>query len=216
MITTTLLTHNTITNMTGYSAFAEARLGSNGDSSGVPEITVGTDSSHVSTGRVCWDSDPSDGLDSGWTLGAFTAAPSGSTHSASWDVAGASPEPVVYSNVNYAGVFEVDLRAMTLTSGLAAWQSIDVAFMKNGVITDHYTSYTGPSVDDTAASGIVSDEQILKVMSSYSDNDSVVISGDMRLAYPEGIYPGPNDLADQIYVFGSGSSTVPPPRGTGH
>lgn len=202
MIATSLISHDYITDLSGYSAYSEARYGANGDFYGDPELVVGT-GSNTSTGRICWDSNTAwdEGFDSDWTTSELWVDQSGDVN---WDVNGAMDGPTATTGLGYGHIQTVDIRSMTAAFGTVQWRNLTVTFYKNGVATDTYTAGTGPSVNTATASSPFA-EQILQVTSSHTDNDMVVIGGQFRLSHGADIYPCTSDLAAQIYVFNAGS-----------
>ena len=200
-ITATLLTHTQLSDITGYTAFAEAKVGGNGDGNGPPETNAGHDGGSYNSGRVTWDSSPEDGIDTDWRAVQLSDSSGSSENDLAWEVYGCDPGTVTFAGSGSGSVSKVDIRALVQAPGSAAWRSITVDFYKNGLVTDSYTAYTPPAVDESSVTGTVSAEQILEVTSDRTDNDAVIVTGDVRLTCPEGVYPGPDDLAAQVFVF---------------
>jgi len=201
MSTGALLSNNSISDLNGYAIFADARLGSNGDSAGDSELAVGSDPETCTCGRDVWGTVTDAGLDSGSVSTELTIGSGGSVE---WQVAGSSPSPLTYDSSGFTQIHTIDIRALTQANAMVSWESIYVQFYKNGAVTDTYSASAGPSVDDRGDESPPPSEQILEITSAYEDNDAVVIQGDFRLAYPGNITPCSTDLAAQIFVFDNG------------
>ncbi len=94
-----------ITPITGFCILAKARVGSNGNVSGVAECLTGK-ATDFATGRKTWDANLTDGLDSGWVPVTLTLDASGSR----WEVSGASPATISYA-ASWGEIFRVTLQA---------------------------------------------------------------------------------------------------------
>lgn len=179
--------------------FAEARFGSNGGT-GTPEYDVGSTTSNAVSGRTVWDSDLSNGLNSGWINVSLDAEAGGGSNAVSWTVTGGTVVPLLFSGVTYGIIDNVQIVAAVQFPAQMLWRSVLVKFYKAGVLIESFSERVGPQVDTTGATPPVAKEQVLTVVPAQTDNDKVVITGQIELVCAAGIYPGPNDIFAQIYV----------------
>jgi hypothetical protein len=196
------VSNSSISTITGYCVYAEAQYGSNGDPSGAPEFDEGGVGGGDISGRIVWDTDTSDGLDSGWVAVVMTAPPGGgSSHPAVWAVGGGTPSSLNFAGQTYGTIVSVEIRAGVQIPAEFYWQNILVSFYRNGRMTEQYIQDTGPQVITTGDTPPVAAEQILTVTPQFNNNTQVVISGQIRLVCAEGIIPGADDIFGQIFVF---------------
>jgi len=77
----------------GYSVYAELKVGSNGTDEGVAETAAGDAVGNSGVGHTTWDEDVADGVDSDWVQVSLVAGPSGVT----WTVGNQAPVHVADS-----------------------------------------------------------------------------------------------------------------------
>src|SRR3954465_12720630 len=100
-----------ITQITGFSVCAKARVGSNGSVSGVAECLTGK-TTGVSTGRKTWDTNLANGLDSGLVAVSLTVGARGGH----WAVGGAAPTTIDFT-ASWGEIQTVTLQAAVSGSG---------------------------------------------------------------------------------------------------
>ena len=201
MASTSFSSASTISEITGFCAYADVRVGSNGAPDGSPEYDVGSLLGSAVSGRIVWTSDLSDGFSSGFVQVRLDAAPGGGSNGVRWEVVNGSPQTIVYNGVQYGSIQEVQIRAAVLLAAKMIWRAVSVSFFKGGVQTDGVSLRGGPQVDTTGGIIPITAEQILTVIPDATDNDEVVIVAEMELACPLTTLVQPNDIFGQIFVF---------------
>jgi hypothetical protein len=180
----------------GYSFFASAAFGSNGSQYLTPELAVGSQQATVN-GRVQWDNDLSDGLDSDDRSFSFEADLE--TGAASFQLGDQISTP---SNSTSAGgsIGSIFIRTGASVAGLAAFGSLQISFFKNGVFQESL-DVSGEATADATNSDTGAAEQILVVTPGGTDYDSVAVTGRFWMQAGEDIYPGWTDLFGEILVL---------------
>lgn len=201
MATGSTTSSSTISDISIYCGFAEARFGSNGATDGDAEVELGAVNQSPASGRRTWDSNLSDGLAVGPLIVQFTAEAGGGSNGLKWSVAGANPSPLQYSGVTYGNITKVRIRAAVQTTAMVQWTQVQVRFYKNGRLNESYVaSSAGPAVNTSNSTAPVTAEQILDVVPDLSGNTKVIVSAYIEFASPQGVYPGVNDLFAQVFI----------------
>ncbi|MFI5380489.1 MAG: hypothetical protein ACHRHE_14425 [Tepidisphaerales bacterium] len=196
LMSVSLSSGSSITDITGYCLYSEACMGDNGDPWGVPGITSGTATEETGYAIMTWDDNLSDGLDSGVIGFTFTADMAGG--SMSWAVGGA--DPVTYSGSLGSGIGEVDIQAGVLGSGMAfTFSSVTLRFYNNNTLVDTETISSGPAVN-TIGAQTSSPAESLAVVTPEASCNKVVVTGNIRLQAAQGTYPGATDIFGQIFI----------------
>ena len=185
----------TISEPSGYSLYGEAIVGSEGDTSGTPDIDTG-DSYSNSYAYLNWGGDTADGgLDTGsvpfqfdgnLATGVSTLSVDGST--------------ITYSSTSGSNLIgSAQVRIGADVPAQVSLNSISMTFYQgtSAVETD---TFSGMSIDTTAPSSSGCAEDILTVTPNSSADNEVVISGTLRMIAPVGTYPGPTDTFSQAFV----------------
>jgi len=202
-MTVTTETNDGISTISDYCVYADAEFGGNGDESGEPSYDCGSSDSDNVYGYITWDSDLSDGLDSGTRTLSFQALEGGS-NGVEWNVQGGSAGTLQFTDQTYGAIQSVKIRAAVILQGCKCTLSgIVLKFYKNGslVETITLTSATNPVADTRADDAPDEREQITTITPTNSDNTKLVVTGNLRLEAVEGDLPGPSDLQAQIFVF---------------
>jgi hypothetical protein len=201
MATVTTQTNSYISDIEGWCIYADALFGDNGDTEGVPEYDVGTNSDNA-YGFITWGN-PNNNIDSGNLAINFNAPASGQT--ITWAIQNAST--LSYSGVGHGTIQSVQIVAGVQASGCKfSWGSLVVAFYKSGILIE---SVSLSGADNPVADGIGSGaptEQITTITPANNNNDQVVITGTLRLQVNAGVYPGEDDVFGDIFVFTSSCS----------
>jgi hypothetical protein len=207
MATGSTTSASSVSAITGFCAFAEAKYGDNGVAGGTPEVAVGNSSADAETTGRNWDADPSDGVDSGPVTVLFSAEAGGGTAGISWAVSGADAVPITYVGRTYGAVGVVKVRAAVQVGAKVTWGSVQVKFYRNGRVTESHSPAGGPAVDTTAGpSGVA--EQVLTVTPGFANNTKVTVSGSVTFECPQGTVPGATDLFAQVFLFASGCAAA--------
>jgi len=189
----------------GFACFGTVQVGSNGAANGQPEVLCGganTAGSDVQTGRITWCDDLSNGFDSGWVSVCLTASAGGGNGAVTFAVAGANPDPVVYSNATYGKISAVQVSSAVNAAGMKiSWKQIVAKFYYQGnlVDTEPLPDPCQPVADTT--SGGTSANQVV-VINPAAQADSVVVTGLVRLQSNGNTLPNPQDIVGQIFAYG--------------
>ena len=186
-----------ISDIGDYAIYADARFGDNGDYWGVPTYEVGSPS--ASTPGYCrWDSDPSNGIETGWLDVELHV---GANHVVTWEVQGGGDGILQFSNVQYGDISKVRVRAAVQQSGLLfEWRSLVLQFYDNGVLKESssMTSAQQPKADTTQSGSVK--EMITTITPAWAHNDELILTGQIHLHANQGVYPGANDLFGQVLI----------------
>jgi hypothetical protein len=197
---TSIVTNGSISSISGYEVDAEARIGSNGWSSGDPEYSVGISSSNFSSGRRVWEASPVETIDSGQVEVVLAANPGGGSQAVGWTVSGGDTVPLYCNNASYQIISSLKVRAaVQLNWAVMSFSDLVFRFYKNGSLQETIT-YEKVIANTEDTSDEVQ-EQILTVTPTASDNDKVVVEGNIRLAMYGVDIPDPNAVFGQIFIF---------------
>lgn len=199
-MSTSVSSSSSTTTMTGYAVFSAAEAGSNGEVSGTPEYRVGTSATNYTYGRRVWTNDMSQGLDSGDVAVSLVANPGGGTNGVVWTVSGGGTVPLYYSGASYGNISQLKVVAGVRTAGAkVAITSLFVRFYKNGSLIE--TIQCGNVEADTLDSSSDTQEQIMTITPTASDNTKVVIECDVRLILQAEAISNPDDLYSRFFVY---------------
>ena len=186
---------STITDLTGYAVYAQACMGDNGDPWGVMGLSSGTAAEETGYAPIEWDSNLSNGLDSGLIDFTFTVNTAAGTMS--WAVGGA--DPITYDGNVGSGVGQVAIQAAVTSGGMAfAFSNVSLSFYNNNSLVDTEDVTSGPAAN-TIGQGSSPAEQ-LAIVTPDASSDKVVITGSLRLQAAQGTYPLPSDIFGQIFI----------------
>jgi hypothetical protein len=199
VITAALYTSETISEITGYSVFGKAQVGDNlmGEF-GEPELILGSGGGSVPI-HTCWDSTPED-FDTGARPVKLTANPGGGSNGVSWGLQGSAASQT-YSGASYGALGQVQLRSGMTVPGFVQWSSISIQWYRNGALVDSFSRFAGPTVDMRGTTEPMEREQLLTVSTSVQNADKVVVWGKVEIEYEDGVYPAPDDLFAEVFVF---------------
>jgi hypothetical protein len=196
LMSVSLSSGSEITEITGYSLYAEALMGDNGDPWGVAGVASGTAGEEMGYSFQEWDANLANGLDSGLIDFNFTVDLDAG--SISWTVGGA--DTITYSGTFGTGISQVDIRAGVLSSGMAfTFSNLSLSFYNDNSLVDTETpgsiaaSTIGAQTSDPA-------ESLAVVTPDASSCDKVIVTGKIRLQAAQGINVGATDIFGQIYI----------------
>jgi hypothetical protein len=200
MLSVSSWTDSSITDLNGYSMLAEVRFGSNGweDPGAVNGMVLAMEDGEVAGAPVSWDSNLFDGLDSGWNDVRFAANVAG-TDRILWTV-GEFDSLSPYTDLSDS-IGSIVIRAAVLEGGLGMmWRSVLVQFKRGGQLME--SVFVGSvSADRRGANEEGPAESIVVVAPSAIDYDEVIVTGAVRMVGNPGVWPGPYDIAGQIFVY---------------
>jgi hypothetical protein len=190
MATTSIFFSDSISDLSGYWLCAEARLGNNGDYFGPQEVVIKKpDGQEVQRSSLQWDTDDSDGIDSG--LCAFSLAAEDGV--LTWSVNGYECRTVSEAQPPFENVHKVLIRAAANGIGLFEFQGLSVKFYKDNALIDSYDHTENLGVDTRYASA-PSAERTIEVFPTSTDCDEVLVTGFFRMLAPE--------ISSQDQVYG--------------
>jgi hypothetical protein len=186
----------TISDLTDYDIFAEARFGDNGYYWGTGENGLGTPSGENDVSMVQWDADESDGVDSS-TVSVRLTVTTGSTGTADWIVGQSETTEATPSDMGY--IRRVTIRADVASGQMACtWGNLVVYFYHGTSVID---AAAGTVIANTLSSNTTDAKEAGVVLTTSKLNcDKVVITGNVRLQANQGTYPGANDIFGDILI----------------
>lgn len=188
--------NQSITDESGYSAYGEAIVGSEGDTWGTPDIDTGDASGNDSYAYLMWGGDTDNGgLDTGNLPFCFEGNLATGLDTLSID--GTSISYQGSSSSSKMG--SVDIRGGADVPAQVSLENIAVSFYQGGALQETQ-NVPNISVDTTAPGSSGTEEEVLTVTPSSSNDNDVVVTGTLRMAAPDGTYPGPTDIFCQVFV----------------
>ncbi len=197
MLSISLTSGSTISQITDYAVYAEARMGSNGDPWGIAELVAGTSSEEIGWSSREWDNNPYDGFDSGWIN--FTFALDMNAGCMSWTLQGADTI-TCYGDFG-STIGQVDIRAAVVTNGMAfAFSDVEVQFYDDESLLDWNVLISCPAVDTLESQNTSPAESLAQVTPNTAGATKVLVTGSLRLQAAQGVYPDWSDLFGDIYI----------------
>jgi hypothetical protein len=190
---------SSISDIYGYGLYADWRVGSNGDSSGDPSYTMGDDQGEEAWGYSQWDSDLSDGFDTGNISVRFAGSSDGSE-----SLTVGSDATLQYSGDAMGTITSVEFRAGVMVAGEAKFSDINIQFYHDNTLVEAIPVGSGPDAN-TINSSSLQQEQTLTVTPTAPNVNKVFISATTRLDSKTDTAPATSDLFCNIFVFGSNS-----------
>jgi hypothetical protein len=196
-----------ISTISGYAAFASARIGSNGDAFGDPECFTGVSDTSRASGRKTWCADPSAGFDSGWVSIVWTATNAGGSGSIQFQVAGCSPGTISFAGNSGGTINSVKVRAaVNAANHRASYRNVVVQFFDNPSDTTYAEQITLASSQAPVASTMgqtdpVDAEALSNVVPEGSNYGKVRVTADIRFEATDPGVPPADDLFTDMYAF---------------
>jgi hypothetical protein len=182
--------------MPEYNIFAEARYGDNSIAAGGEhELAVGGSSTNMSTAHFTWDTDLSNGLDSGLKKIALEV-PAGNSNPISWQV---GKSQASHSGATYGNIEKIVLRVGVLLDAAVALTGVSVTFSGPGGASYTYGPADGPAVDQRNGGGAAA-ASVEITASTGSTFTSVTVTGSVRMRANAGVFLGPGDAFAQVFV----------------
>jgi hypothetical protein len=177
-----------------YSLYGSMSVGSNGDPNGDPTMTAGDDQGEEVWGYQVWDSDTSDGFDTGNVPVDFTGDTSGNE-----SLTVGSSGPLTYAGDSFGSISSVQLQAGVQIPASASWSNVVVSFYNGSQLLETDCVASGPSVNTINTPSTPAAEQVLTVIPTAQNATSVSVSGNMRMTSPNG-NPGSADMFCNIFI----------------
>jgi hypothetical protein len=182
--------------MPEYKLFAEARYGDNSIAAGGEhELAVGESSTNMSTAHFTWDTDLSNGLDSGAKKIALDV-PASNTNPLTWQV---GKSHASHSGATYGSLLKIVLRVGVLLEAAVALTGVTVTFSGPGGASYTYGPTDGPAVDQRNLTG-AAEASIEITPPSGTTFTSATVTGAVRLRANAGVSLGAGDAFAQVFV----------------
>lgn len=186
----------TITSESGYVAYGEAIVGSEGYCWGTPDIDTGDASGNDSYAYLMWAGDTDNG---GLNTGNLPFCFDGNL-ATGVDTLSVDGTSITYdSNSSSATIGTVDLCVGADVPAQVSLDDIKVSFYQSGAFQETQ-SIPGISVDTTDSNSSGTAENIVTVIPSSTNDTEVSIAASFCMYAPDGTYPGPTDMFCQAFV----------------
>ena len=197
----------------GYSVYAELKVGSNGSDEGIAETAAGDAAGNSGVGHTTWDEDVSDGVDSDWVRVSLVAGPSGVT----WTVGNQAPVHVADSVTG--DILSLKVRAAVMGGNrVTSWRDLVANFYETeGATTPSEQVAVGLAGSPVANTvGAASDAEADKSADIWPDGSGykvVQLTGSVRIQSLEAGLPNPESVFGQVYLYASAPPvSAPPPQ----
>lgn len=190
-----------VSEISGASVVADARFGGNGSVWGDPEYQLADGAYDLTTGRTTWDSDPSDGFASGDVDVCLHVTSGSDGGAADFAVAGSADGDLQLAPSLTGGLNDVQITVGARYAGMQVqWKDACVQFYKDGVLQQSVSLSSALEVDPTAEEG--QGQRTAEIISDYSDNDEVIITGKVSFACSDAsIPPDSSSMFAEAAVF---------------
>jgi hypothetical protein len=176
--------------------YATLEYGSNGDPYGDPTYTEGDDQGEENWGFNVWDSDISDGINTGAVPVQFTGLSNGNESLS----VGTGATPLTYSGDSFGTIASVQVQAAVQIPASVQWSSLSFNFYTGSTLEESDVFSAGPSVNTINTPNSPTAEQILTVIPTSQSCNKVVVTGTLQMTAPAGTYPGPTDMFSNIAI----------------
>jgi hypothetical protein len=198
----------------GYSVYAELKVGSNGTDEGVAETAVGAAGGTPGYGHTIWDEDVSDGVDSDWVRVSLVAGPSGVT----WTVGDQAP---VHVTDSVAGeILSLKVRAAVMGGERqTSWRDLVASFYNSEGDTAATETVTLGRAGNPVAStiGAAPDAEADKASDIWPDGSGyhmVKLTASVRMQALEPGLPSAESVFGQVYLYAAPAVQTAPPTAT--
>jgi hypothetical protein len=180
------------------SLYASMDVGTNGNPYGDPTFAAGDDQGEEVWGFGVWDSNTSNGFDTGNVAVGFTGASNGNE-----TLAVGSNAPISYAGDSFDSISSVQFQAAVTVPASTSWTNISVNFYSGNKLVETDSVGVGPAVNTINTPGNPQAEQILTITPSVSSPiTNVVAIGTLRMTAPAGSAFGSSSMFGNIVVNG--------------
>ena len=190
----------TLADLGCYWLFGEARFGGNGVSWMPPELVVGTGPDDMSGGRITWDEDLSDGLNSGQVAIEFDVDLTSGDATLEASNGGSSSPASFSGSSGGVAIGSIVIRAGTQVHAEVSWSNLTITCWNGDVASESVSISAGAQVDTTNSTTGVG-EQMLVVEPKENYFDRVTVSGTLSFQASSAVCPSWTDLFGQIYIM---------------
>jgi len=201
----------------GYSVYAELKVGSNGTDEGVAETAAGTAAGASGYGHTTWDEVVADGVDSDWVRVSLVAGPSGVT----WTVGDQAPVHVADSVVG--DILSLKVRAAVMGGDRqSSWRNLVASFYDTESSETPSESVIlsrggNPVASTIGAAPDAESDRTADIWPEGNGYKMVQLTASVRLqSLQPGIPGNPESVFGQVYLYASAPSvqTIPPEQQT--
>jgi hypothetical protein len=182
-----------------FALYMDVRPGSNGDPAGDPSYVLGDDQGEEAWAYKQWDSNLSDGFDTGDVNVQFTGDSSGQE-----SMTVGSDAPIAYTGDSTGNISSVVFQAGVMIPAEAKFSNITVEFWSGSALRETDTIGVGPDANTINTPATPQAEQILTVTPRFSDCNKVTVSATERMRAPAGTVPATSDMFCDVFVYGNG------------
>jgi hypothetical protein len=180
------------------SLYASMDVGSNGNPYGDPTFAAGDDQGEEVWGFGVWDSNTSNGFDTGNVPVAFAGASNGNE-----TLEVGQNAPISYAGDSFGSITSVDFQAAVMVPATASWSNITVDFYNGSELVENDSIGTGPAVNTINTPNSPQAEQVLIVSPPVGSTiTNVVATGTMRMTAPNAATLGSSSMFCSIFVNG--------------
>ena len=191
---------------TGYSLYAELKVGANGTNEGVSEFAVGSAQGETGFGNTIWDDNVSDGVDSDWVKVKLVADPTGVT----WAVGDRSPVRLTATSV-FGDSLSMKVRAAVNGGGRqTSWRDLVVSFygsrdsdLSQPAEELNLSSSSTPEASTFGSAPDATDDRVIDIVPDGMNYQKVMLSASVRIESLAGVIPSPDAMFAQVYVYSS-------------
>jgi hypothetical protein len=189
---------NGIDDFVDESLYASMDVGSNGNPYGDPTFAAGDDQGEEVWGFGVWDSNTSNGFDTGNVAVYFGGASNGNE---TLQVGGNAP--ISYAGDSFGSISSVQFQAAVTVPASASWSDVTVDFYDGSQLVEVDNPPVGPAVNTINTPNSPQAEQVLTVSPPAGSNiTNVVATGIMRMTAPAGTALGSSSMFCNIFVNG--------------
>jgi hypothetical protein len=181
------------------------QVGSNGSGGGSPGVVLGQ-GNNPSTANPTWDSNPSDGFDSGWVTVQMTASAGGGANGVTYSVIqpDGTTTDVSYSGASYGTINTVQVQAAASAGNMkVSYRSVVVQYYQGDTLVQTIVlpDACAPVADTTGAGAPSSASEVSDLPPGSPSNTKVVVTAQVRMQSPQTTPPPPTAITGQIFIF---------------
>ena len=189
---------NGIDDFVDESLYASMDVGSNGNPYGDPTFAAGDDQGEEGWGFGVWDSNTSNGFDTGNVPVGFAGASDGNE-----TLEVGQNAPISYAGDSFGSISSVQFQAAVTVPASASWSNVTVDFYDGNKLVEVDSPSAGPAVNTINTPNSPQAEQVLTVSPPAGSNiTNVVATGIMRMTAPVGTALGSSSMFCNIFVNG--------------
>lgn len=200
-VATQVLTSDTISDPTGAHFWGLAIYGGNGQE-GPAGVSVGGSSGALSWGCNVWDSNLSDGFDTGNVSFSFSVDLRGSSDYMEFETSYSDVFGAYNTAADASEITMIDIRAAVADAEMkVSVGSFTVSFFSGGVFQESMT-VDGPSANRLNQTTPGAKEEVVRlIIDEDADYDQAVITGSFRMQANQGVEPNWDDMLFDVQIY---------------